>query len=257
MQYVVMEKRINRLINKSFQKTLLDSPVPNSKIKFSPSGNKSKTLKSKLIKLLPDPLKPTKYVPPRESASPLPYAPVPKPRVFSKRPVPLPRSSPYPKPIDKKVKKLIEEITPYYKPEAIEAFNKILKDKKSLRVKITEKKKAFKKRVKSFEVAIIERKDPAEQFYYTTPDVAKELESLLSREGGMKAQVALHITFKKKKKKRYGTDGQAEEVFEYKDAYFNSKVFTILNGEDIIAALNKALEEINNKIAVWLSEGSG
>ena len=43
--YIVMEKRLNRLVNKSFEKTLLDSPVPNSKIKFSPSGNKSKTLK--------------------------------------------------------------------------------------------------------------------------------------------------------------------------------------------------------------------
>ena len=29
-----MEKREKRLINKSFEKTLLDSPVPNQKIKF-------------------------------------------------------------------------------------------------------------------------------------------------------------------------------------------------------------------------------
>ena len=138
-----MEKRINRLINKSSKKkTLLDSPVPNRKIMFLPSGRKKlkskliKPFKSKIIKLLPDPLQPTKYVPPK---------PTPKPRVLSKRPVPLPRSSPYPKPIAEKVKKLIDEITPYYKPEAIEAFNKIFKDKKSLRVKITEKKKSFKK----------------------------------------------------------------------------------------------------------------
>ena len=72
----------------------------------------------------------------------------------------------------------------------------------------------------------------------------------------MKTQVTLHITFKKKKIS-YGSDSQTEEVFEYKDAYFNSKVFTILNREDIIAALDNAAEEINNKIAVWLSEGSG
>ena len=181
-----MEKRINRLINKS----LLDSPVPNSKIKFFPSG----------IKLLPDPLKPTKYVPPKEK-------PVAKPRVLSKRPpVPLPRSNlavreepSYPKPIDKKVKRLIEEIKPYYKREAITAFDKILRDKKSHRVKITEKRQALKRRAKSFEVAIIEKADPAKQFYYTTPDVEKELESLLSRERGMKVQVTLHIIFKKKK----------------------------------------------------------
>ena len=48
-----------------------------------------------------------------------------------------------------------------------------------------------------------------------------------------------------------------KKFFEYKDAYFNSKVFTILDPDDIIESLDKAAEEINNKIAVWLSEGSG
>ena len=119
--------------------------------------DKSKTLKSTLIKLLPDHLKPTKYVPP---VSPPEEKPVPKPRILSKPPVPLPRSSPYPKPIAEKVKKLIDEITPYYKPEAISAFNKILRDKKSLRVKITEKSQALKKRAKSFEVTVVESGDP-------------------------------------------------------------------------------------------------
>ena len=66
-------------------------------------------------------------------------------------------------------------------------------------MKITEKRKALKRRAKSFEVTIIERVDPAKQFYYTTTDVERELESLLHREGGMKAQLTLHITFKKKK----------------------------------------------------------
>ena len=70
------EKRLKR----SFGKTLLDSPVSNRKIKFLPSGNK---LKSKVIKLLPEPLKPTKYVAPQ---------PIPKPRTQKSRPVPIPRS---------------------------------------------------------------------------------------------------------------------------------------------------------------------
>ena len=72
----------------------------------------------------------------------------------------------------------------------------------------------------------------------------------------MKAQVTLHVLFKKKKIE-YRDDGQAKEVFEYKDAYFNSTAFTILNEYQIIDALDKAAEEVNNKIAVWLSEGSG
>ena len=53
------------------------------------------------------------------------------------------------------------------------------------------------------------------------------------------------------------SEGQSEEVFEYKNAYFSSKAFTILNSDGIRDALDKAAEEINNKIAVWLSEGSG
>ena len=147
---------------------------------------------------------------------------------------------------------LIDEITPYYKPEAIEEFNKILKDKKSLRVMITKKKKALRRAVKAFQVAIRERKDPARQLYYTTPGVAEELRSIFNTDGAMKAQITLKVLFKKKK-----ISGEGEEVFEYKDAYFNSTAFTILDNDDIIESLDKAAEEINNKIAFWLSEGSG
>ena len=267
-----MEKRINRLINKSFKKTLLDQPVPNKKVKCSLRGNKSKL---ETIKI-PEPIKPTQYEPPK---------PIPKPRVKSKRPVPLPRNIPVPlprrrpvpltrrgslprrkpssrprpkapKPIEMKIKRLIDEITPYYKPEAIEQFSKILKGEKSPRVNIIKRRQALRNRVKSFEVSLIEPKDPHKQLYYTTPGVAKELGSILNRDGGMKVQVTLHVIFKKKKIE-YRDDGQAEEVFEYKDAYFNSTAFTILNEYQIIEALDKAAEEINNKIAVWLSEGSG
>ena len=262
-----LNKHAKRLFDKSFEKTLLDQPVINKKVKFSLRGNKSKLETTKL----PEPLKPTKP------------KPIPKPRVKSKRPVPLPRTQSLPrrkpvplsrrgslprrkpssrrkikapKPIEMKIKRLIDEITPYYKPEAIEEFNKILKGKKSPRMNIVKRRQALRNRVKSFEVVKREPKDPSKQLYYTTPGVAEELLSILNRDGGMKAQVTLHVTFKKKKIE-YRDDGQAEEVFEYKDAYFNSNAFTILNEYQIIDALDKAAEEINNKIAVWLSEGSG
>ena len=229
---------MKKSFNKSFEKTLLDTNIPNLRLKIKDGKVKGS------VRRLPKPLKPTKYVPPVSKKS------VPKPRILSKRPVPLPR----PKPVSEKVKKLIDEITPYYKPEAISEFNKILRDPKSL---ITEKDRALRNTVKSFEVAIIEGKDPTKQLYYTTPDVAKELER---QQGGFKAYVTLHITFKKKKivfGETDGQEGQPEEVFEFKNAYFNSKAFTILNREEIEDALDKAAEEINNKIAVWLSEGSG
>ena len=139
-----MERTNREPLNRSFGKTLLDSPVPNRKIKFFPSGNRLKSLKSKAVKLLPDPLKPTKYIAP---------APKPEPRTQKSRvspPVPLPRSSPYPKPIEEEVKKCIDKITLYYKPEAISAFQKILGDRKSLREIVKEKDKALKNSVKSF-----------------------------------------------------------------------------------------------------------
>ena len=227
-----MEKRINRLRNKSFEKMILDQPVPNVKVKFSLRGNKPKL---ETIKL-PEPLKPTKYVPPK---------PTPK------RPVPLQRQGSLPRrrPVPRRRPKIY--IAPKPKPKPID-----MKVKKSLRVNIVKRRKALRNKVKSFEIDIIERIDPSKQLYYTTSDMAKELEDILNRDGGMKAQVTLHVTFKKKKIE-YRDDGQAEEVFEYKDAYFNSNAFTILNEYQIIGALDKAAEEINNKIAVWLSEGSG
>ena len=91
--------------------------------------------------------------------------------------------------------------------------------KKSLGVNIIKRRQALRNKVKSFEVVKRERKDPSKQLYYTTPGVAEELEDILNRDGGMKAQVTLHVTFKKKKIE-YRDDGQAEEDFENKDAYF-------------------------------------
>ena len=70
--------------------------------------------------------------------------------------------------------------------------------KKSLRVIVTGKGKALKNSVKSFDVAIIESKDPAKQLYVTTTEVARELEGLLDSERGLKVYVTLHITFKKR-----------------------------------------------------------
>ena len=237
-----MEKRINRLRNKSFEKTLLDSPVVNYKSRISLKGNKPKL---EIIRKLPKSLTPTPI-----KQTPKPKSQPRKPRIQPKR---IPSSRPKaPKPKDTKVKKFIDEMTPNYKPEAIEEFSK-----KHPKLDIVERRiTGLKNRVKSFEVVRRSQKDPSKQFLYTTPGVAKELEDILNRDGGMKVQETLHVTFKKKKIV-YSDDGQAEEKDEYKDAYFNSTAFTILDNDDIIEALDKAAEEINNKIAEWLSEGSG
>ena len=174
-------------MKRSFQQTILDTPVP--KLSYSK--------KSKVIKALPLPLVPTKYKAPQPAEKPVPI-----PRVLSKRPVSVPRSSPYPKPIKKEVKKFIDFITPYFRPEATRKFDQELRDKKNLRVRIKEKDRALKNNVKSFEVAIIERRDATKQLAYTSIDVARELENLLSSERGLKANLTLKILMKKKKNRR-------------------------------------------------------
>ena len=57
------------------------------------------------------------------------------------------------------------------------------------------------------------------------------------------------------KKKQIDVDG--EVYFIYKEPYFRCKTFTIMNKDEIMNALDRGAEEITNKIAGWLSEGSG
>ena len=115
-----MEQKYAQRLKRSFQQTILDTPVPKLHVSYSK--------KSKRIKALPPPLVPKKA----EKPVPKPRVkkPVPKPRVLSKRPVPVPRSTTYPKPVKNQVKEFIAKITPYYRPEAIIKFDKELKDKK-------------------------------------------------------------------------------------------------------------------------------
>ena len=174
-----MERKYAERWKKSFHQTILDTPVP--KLSYSK--------KSKRIKALPPLLVPTKYVAPQ---------PKPKPRTQKSRPVPLPRY--IPKKVDEKVKKVIDEITPYYRPEAIIKFNKALRDEKNLRVRIKEKARALKNHAKSFEVAIISKKDAVQKLYNTRTDVARVLEGELSIDRGIKVEVTLKVLMKKKKK---------------------------------------------------------
>lgn len=52
---------------------------------------------------------------------------------------------PLPKKVKEKVKKLIDEIAPYYEPEEIETFKKLLNTTKLPKIKITEKGKSIEK----------------------------------------------------------------------------------------------------------------
>ena len=117
---------------------------------------------------------------------------------------------------------------------------------------IKEKDRALKNHVKLFEVASISKKDAAKQLYYTSIDVARVLEDHLYIDKGLKVNVNLEISMKKKQ-----IDDDGEEVFIYSEPYFRCKDFTITNSNVITDALDRAAEETKNIIAGWLSEGSG
>ena len=88
-------------------------------------------------------------------------------------------------------------------------------------------------------------------FIYTRQYVIIKLEGFYQRNGGFKGFITLHITLKKRKIEN------GETFYEFKNVYFNSKTFTITNIEQLPDAIDQAIEEILNRIAGWISEGSG
>ena len=238
------------IVDNSFGKTLLDAPI----------RLKRKRVPGKVgifFEKLPKPLEPTKYVPPK---------PMPKPR--KQRPVALPRrrAARVPNP---SVQKLIEEITPFYTPEAIgdyrknvtgrakeaqrEAFKKELASKlrKRIVMKIKERKKGLKGVVQSFELENISIKDPRMLFANARNSLTAKLAQILQQKGSFKAYLTLRVEFKK------SFLGDGGEAYEFTQPYFNSTTTTILNRLEIRDFYDKAVEEILNRIARWISKGSG
>ena len=238
-----------RLMEKSFQKTLLDAPlrrrrrIKNKQIYFEP---------------LPKPLQPTPYVPPSPKVEgELP--PTPPPR-FKRTKVNL---------RDPRVQKLIEEITPFYTPEAIGEFREKVTDKaiqakaekfreelaealrNKIKMKIKERQKGLKGIVQSFELENIFTKDPRKLFVESQNTISKKLTQLLQQRGPFKAYLTLQVEFKKS----FTKDG--EVFFEFTQPYFNSSARAILNEFEIKDFYNNAVEEILNRIARWISKGSG
>ena len=214
------------LLKSSFQPTLLDAPL-----------KRRRTIKHNQLYLMPlaKPLQPTPYVPPK---------PVPPPR--RKKPIPLPRDEKARVP-DPRMQKLIEEIAPFYSPEATQEFKDKVAKKK---VQIIERRKALKNNVKSFEVEGFSSKDPRILFSLTQNDITQKLAQLLEKKGPFKFSVTLQVNFKK------GITENGEDLLTFREPYFNSQTFTIINSEEIEEALERAAEEILNKIAIWISEGS-
>ena len=171
---------------------------------------------------------------------------------------------------DPQVQKFIRDIKPLYRPEAIrefrerftdparvaqrEAFREELASKlrKRILLKIKERKKGLKGVVQSFELENITTQDPRMLFSIARNTFTKKSKEILQqKKGSFKANLTLRVELRK----RIHQDG--EEAYEFTQPYFNSTTTTILNELDIQDFYDKAVEEILNRIARWISKGSG
>ena len=240
------------IVDNSFKKTLLDAPI----------RLKRKRVPGKVgvfFEKLPKPLAPVKYQPPKPKAKPRSQRPVALPRI-KKREVRLD---------DPPVQKFIRDIKPLYRPEAIrefrerftdpakvaqrEAFREELASKlrKRILLKIKERKKGLKGVVQSFELENISTIDPRMLFSIARNSFIKKSTKILNKKGPYKAYLTLRVELKK----RFLQDGG--EAYEFAQPYFNSTTTTILNEFDIQDFYDQAVEEILNRIARWISKGSG
>ena len=114
-------------------------------------------------------------------------------------------------------------------------------------IKIKQVAKALKGYTKSFETSIKNNKDPLAQLQNTRKAIEHHISNILKSMKGLKFVETLKVTFKKM------SDGE----IVYKTAYFNSVAQTIINNLEITKSLELSKQQILNKIAVWISEGSG
>ena len=172
---------------------------------------------------------------------------VPKPR----RPIPTPRKS---------VKQIVQdyeeniilppvEFRDDYKPIP-KPRSKQLVVKKPIpmpRTKIEQTERALKGFTKSYEIGIKNNKDPSIQMQNTRKATEYHINKLLNEMKGLKYVETLKVTFEK---------NSDNEIVE-KSAYFNSAPQMIINHMGITGSLQSSKQQILNKTADWISEGSG
>ena len=115
------------------------------------------------------------------------------------------------------------------------------------RTKIEQTDKVLKGYTKSFEINIKNNKDPLLQLQNTRKAAAYHITSILTSMKGLKFVETLRVTFTK----------ISDSEIVYKTAYFNSVAQTIINNLEITKSLQLSKQQILNKIAQWISQGSG
>ena len=107
--------------------------------------------------------------------------------------------------------------------------------------------KALKGFAKSYEINIRNDRDPLVQMENTRKGAERQLTTLLNEMKGLKYVETLKVTFNK----------ISSDIIVEMPAYFNSASQTIINQMEINEALQMSKQNILNKIAQWISLGSG
>ena len=112
---------------------------------------------------------------------------------------------------------------------------------------ISQVEKALKGYTKSFDVELRDKKDPLLQLQKSRRAVEYLFNNLLVQTKGFKFVETLQVKFVK----------HSNDKKILKNGYFNSTTDLIINETDIKLAIQASQQQILNKIAQWISEGSG
>ena len=114
-------------------------------------------------------------------------------------------------------------------------------------------RKALKNYTKSFGIKIINKNEPIIQLHSTIDSVAFLLKKHLNEVKIIKYIETLKLTFKK-----ITVDADKNKPKMFETAYFNSKLITIINQNEISESIQTSNQDILlNGISVWLPEGLG
>ena len=161
------------------------------------------------------------------------YKPIPAPRTKKplKAPIPTPRTK---KPLQ----------APIPAPRTKKPSEKPVPEKRTI---ISQVEKALKGYTQSFDVELRDRKDPLLQSQKSRRAVEYLFNNLLVQTKGFKFVETLQVKFVK----------HSNDKKILKNGYFNSTTDLIINETDIKLAIQASQQQILNKIAQWISEGSG
>ena len=204
--------------------------------------------KSDLINLILKLQKSKNVVADDAQPSPKPRRPVPTPRKSVKSMVqqyednvisPPPEIRPIPAPRTKKLSP-----APIPAPRTKKPSEKPVPEKRTI---ISQVEKALKGYTQSFDVELRDKKDPLLQLQKSRRAVEYLFNNLLVQTKGFKFVETLQVKFVK-----HSNDRKI-----LKNGYFNSTTDLIINETDIKLAIQASQQQILNKIAQWISEGSG